>query len=63
MNKLIYIVPCLLVMAAKVNVVFAKDINVDLTFKNLYADWDYNDDSKPSIGSWSQGVIARASTK
>ncbi|MCU4328209.1 OprD family outer membrane porin [Acinetobacter pittii] len=63
MNKLIYIAPCLLVMAAKGNVVFAKDINVDLTLKNLYADRNYNDDNKPSIGSWSQGIIARASAK
>ncbi|NUF31905.1 outer membrane porin, OprD family, partial [Acinetobacter oleivorans] len=63
MSKLIYIVPCLLGMAAKGNVVFAKDINIDLTFKNLYADRDYNDDNKPSIGSWSQGIIARSSAK
>lgn len=60
MSKNIIVVPLLTAMAAMVNCTFAKEINVDVTLKNLYADRDFDDAAKPSVESWSQGVIARA---
>lgn len=60
MSKNIIVVPLITAMAAMVNCTFAKEINIDVTLKNLYADRDFDDAAKPSVGSWSQGVIARA---
>lgn len=60
MNKHFVIVPLACTIAAMVNFTFAKEVNLDIQLKNLYANRDYDDPAKPSIGSWSQGVIARA---
>lgn len=59
MNKHVFIVPLACAMAATANFALAKEVNLDIQLKNLYADRDYDDPAKPSIGSWSQGVIAR----
>ncbi|WP_046206001.1 OprD family outer membrane porin [Acinetobacter radioresistens] len=53
-------VPLLIAMAAVVNCAYAKEMSIDVTLKNLYADRDFDDATKPSVGSWSQGIIARA---
>lgn len=60
MKQYFLIVPLAGAMAAMANFAYAKDLNLELTLKNLYADRDYDDPEKPSIGSWTQGVIARA---
>lgn len=52
--------PFALAMAVIVNFAHAKEIGVNIQLKNLYADRDYDDPTKPSIGSWTQGIIARA---
>ena len=59
MKQYLIIVPLAYAMAATANFAYAKEVNVDITLKNLYADRDYDDSAKPSVGSWSQGVIAR----
>lgn len=53
-------VPVLLLLAAGSNCVLANDFSLDLTLKNLYAKRDFDDSQRASIGSWTQGVIARA---
>ncbi|MFW1801371.1 OprD family outer membrane porin [Acinetobacter nematophilus] len=60
MKRNMMTVPLLLAMAAVVNCTHAKEINIDVTLKNLYADRNFDDSAKPSVGSWSQGIIARA---
>ena len=60
MNTHFYFVPLLCAMAAISSLVSAKEINIDITLKNLYADRDYDAENKASIGSWSQGIIVRA---
>lgn len=60
MNKHVLIVPVACALAATVNFAFAQEVNLDIQLKNLYAERDFDDPAKPSIGSWSQGIIARA---
>lgn len=60
MKRNIMAVPLLIAMAAVVNCAYAKEMSIDVTLKNLYADRDFDDATKPSVGSWSQGIIARA---
>lgn len=63
MKKNLYTVPLVCAMAATANFASAKEVNLDITLKNLYAERDFDDPAKPSIGSWSQGVIARANAQ
>ena len=63
MKKTLYIVPLACAMAATGNYVFAKDVNIDVTLKNLYANRDPDEQTKPITGSWSQSVIARGNTQ
>ena len=44
-------VPLLLAMAAVANCAHAKEISIDITLKNLYADRNFDDATKPSVGS------------
>lgn len=60
MNKHILIAPLVCAMAATGNFALAKDVNFDIQLKNLYADRNFDDAAKPSIGSWTQGIIAKA---
>ena len=60
MKRNIMAVPLLIAMATVVNCAYAKEMSIDVTLKNLYADRDFDDATKPSVGSWSQGIIARA---
>ena len=60
MKRNIMAVPLLIAMAAVVNCAYAKEMSIDVTLKNPYADRDFDDATKPSVGSWSQGIIARA---
>ena len=60
MKRNMLTVPLLLAMAAVANCAHAKEISIDVTLKNLYADRNFDDATKPSVGSWSQGIIARA---
>lgn len=58
MNKQMTVL-LLIAIAAGANYASAKEINFDVTFKNLYAKRDFDAAYRASIGSWSQGVIAR----
>lgn len=60
MNKQVLIIPLACAMAATVNLAFAKEVNLELQLKNLYAERNLNDPTKPSIGSWIQDFITRA---
>lgn len=59
MNKQMTVL-LLIAIAAGVNYASAKEINFDVTLKNLYAKRDFDAANRAPIGSWSQGVIARA---
>lgn len=41
----------------------AKEVNVDVLLKNLYAERDFDNSSKPTIGSWTQGITMRGNAK
>lgn len=60
MKRNIMAVPLLIAMATVVNCAYAKEMSIDVTLKNLYADRDFDDATNPPVGSWSQGIIARA---
>lgn len=63
MNRTPFIVPLACAWAAMANFAYAKEVNLDIHFKNLYADRNFDDSAKPSVGSWSQGISMRANGK
>lgn len=59
MNKLLYLNFCVL-MGLGMTSSFAQQVDVDVTLKNLFADRDFDSESRADMGSWSQGIVVKA---